>query len=116
MMENTLTTKYKQTKREPTKGASGEPPAPYGKYQNVFLTESEYAELKQEYPDSLERLIEEMSRYIASSGNDYVNHAAALQVGGQGEKGEPEKGNPRLFFQRGREPLTAEIKRPVNRA
>ena len=59
-------------------GASGEPPAPYGKYQNVFLTESEYAELKQEYPDCLERLIEEMSRYIASSGNDYVSHAATL--------------------------------------
>ncbi len=38
-----------------------------GLYQNVFLSESEYAELKQEYPDSLERLIEEMSRYIASS-------------------------------------------------
>ena len=34
-------------------GVSGEPPAPYGKYQNVFLTESEYAELKQEYPDAL---------------------------------------------------------------
>ena len=59
-------------------GVSGEPPAPYGKYQNVFLTESEYAELKQEYPDCLERLIEEMSRYIASSGNDYVSHAATL--------------------------------------
>ena len=65
-------------KESQTKGASGELPAPYGKYQNVFLTESEYAELKQEYPDSLERLIEEMSRYIASSGNDYINHAAAL--------------------------------------
>ena len=38
-----------------------------GLYQNVFLSESEYAELKKEYPDSLERLIEEMSRYIASS-------------------------------------------------
>ena len=38
-----------------------------GLYQNVFLSESENAELKKEYPDSLERLIEEMSRYIASS-------------------------------------------------
>ena len=76
-------------------GASGEPPAPYGKYQNVFLTESEYAELKQEYPDSLERLIEEMSRYIASSGNDYANHAATLYRWADREKKEnPKKGIP----------------------
>jgi hypothetical protein len=41
-------------KENQTKGVSGElPPTPYGKYQNVFLSESEYAELKEEYPDSL---------------------------------------------------------------
>ena len=52
----------------------GMPPAPFGRYQNVLLSESEYAELKGEYPDRLERLIEEMSEYIAASGNDYVCH------------------------------------------
>ena len=83
-------------------GASGEPPAPYGKYQNVFLTESEYAELKQEYPDSLERLIEEMSRYIASSGNDYANHAATLYRWADREKKEnPKKGIPDYSFKEG---------------
>ena len=83
-------------------GVSGEPPAPYGKYQNVFLTESEYAELKQEYPDCLEWLIEEMSRYIASSGNDYVSHAATLYRWADREKKEnPKKGIPDYSFKEG---------------
>ena len=83
-------------------GVSGEPPAPYDKYQNVFLTESEYAELKQEYPDCLERLIEEMSRYIASSGNDYVSHASTLYRWADREKKEnPKKGIPDYSFKEG---------------
>ena len=83
-------------------GVSGEPPAPYGKYQNVFLSESEYAELKQEYPDSLERLIEEMSRYIAAFGNDYVSHAAALYRWADKEKREnPKKGIPEYSYKEG---------------
>ena len=83
-------------------GVSGEPPAPYGKYQNVFLSESEYAELKGEYPDSLERLIEEMSRYIAAFGNDYVSHAAALYRWADKEKREnPKKGIPEYSYKEG---------------
>ena len=82
--------------------AKGEPPAPYGKYQNVFFTESEYAELKQEYPDCLERLIEEMSRYIASSGNDYVSHAATLYRWADRKKKEnPKKGILDYSFKEG---------------
>lgn len=89
-------------KENQTKGASGEPPAPFGRYKNVFLTESEYAELKGEYPDSLERLIEEMSRYIASSGNDYICHAAALYSWADREKKEnPKKGIPDYSYKEG---------------
>ena len=33
-----------------TMGASGEPPAPYGRYQNIFLSKTEYDELQAEYP------------------------------------------------------------------
>ena len=66
-------------KENQLKGASEKPPAPFGRYQNVLLSESEYAELKEEYPDRLERLIEEMSEFIAATGNDYVCHAAALR-------------------------------------
>lgn len=86
----------------------GSRPPPFGRYKNIFLSESEYAELKEEYPDRLERLIEEMSEFIAATGNDYVCHAAALRRWLNREKKEnPKKGIPRLFLQRGREPLTA---------
>ena len=38
--------------------------APYGRYGNIFLSQTEYDELQAEYPDRLERFIEEMSRYL----------------------------------------------------
>ena len=63
---------------------------------------SSYAELKEEYPDSLERLIEEMSRYIAAFGNDYVSHAAALYRWADKEKKEnPKKGIPDYSYKEG---------------
>ena len=71
-----------------TKGVSGEPPAPYGRYQNIFLSQTEYDELQAEYPDRLERFIEEMSRYLAASGKSYQNYAAALRIwAGNDKKG-----------------------------
>ena len=64
-----------------TKGVSGEPPAPaYGRYGNIYLSETEYAELQADFPDRLERLIEEMSRYLAANGKTYQNYAAALRI------------------------------------
>ena len=78
-----------------TMGASGEPPAAYGRYQNIFLSQTEYDELQAEYPDRLERFIEEMSRYLAASGRSYQNYAAALRIwAGNDKKGAPKKGIP----------------------
>ena len=59
---------------------SGEQPAPFGRYKNLFLSEAEYAELKGEYPDRLERFIEELSEFIAAYGKVYANHAAAVRM------------------------------------
>ena len=65
------------------------------RYENVFLTEAEYAELKAEFPDRLERLIEEMSRYLAANGKSYQNYAAALRIwAGNDKKEAPKKGIP----------------------
>lgn len=36
-------------------------PAAYGRYENVFLTDTEYAELLRDFPDRLNRLISELS-------------------------------------------------------
>ena len=78
-----------------TKGVSGEPPAPYGRYQNIFLSQTEYDELQAEYPDRLERFIEEMSRYLAANGKSYQNYAAALRIwAGNDKKKAPKKGIP----------------------
>ena len=83
-------------------GYSLEQPAPFGRYKNIFLSESEYAELKEEYPDRLERLIEEMSEFIAATGNDYVCHAAALRRWLNREKKEnPKKGIPDYSYKEG---------------
>lgn len=54
--------------------------SPYGSYKNIFLSEEEYAELCSEYPDRIERLLTEMSSYMAASGKTYKNHAAALKL------------------------------------
>ena len=78
-----------------TMGVSGEPHKPFGRYENVFLTEAEYAELKTEFPDRLERLIEEMSRYLAANGRTYQNYAAALRIWAENDKKDaPKQGVP----------------------
>ena len=78
-----------------TMGVSGELHKPFGRYENVFLTEAEYDQLQSEYPDRLERFIEEMSRYLAANGKSYQNYAAALRIwAGNDKKEAPKKGIP----------------------
>lgn len=85
-----------------TKGASGEQPAAFGRYKNIFLSETEYAELEAEYPDRLERFLEEMSRYLAATGRTYSNFAAALRIWADNDKKEkPKKGIPDYSFKEG---------------
>lgn len=86
--------KYDITESQ-TKGVSGGPSAPYGRYGNIFLSQTEYDELQAEYPDRLERFIEEMSRYLAANGKSYQNYAAALRIwAGNDKKEAPKKGIP----------------------
>lgn len=51
----------------------------YGPYQNIFLSEEEYAKLCEEYPERIERFLTEMSIYMEASGKTYKNHAVALK-------------------------------------
>ena len=50
----------------------------YGSYQNVFLTAEELSALQSEVPHYQE-YIEKLSRYMASSGKQYANHAANIR-------------------------------------
>ncbi len=82
--------------------ASGEQPAAFGRYKNIFLSESEYAELKGEYPDRLERFIEELSEFIAAYGKVYANHAAAVRMWAKRDrKGTGKKGIPDYSYKEG---------------
>jgi hypothetical protein len=74
--------------------APAEPPAPpaplvedgkkpvkhkYGEYQNVLLTDEEYAKLQQIFPHDLQTRIERLSEYIASKGAKYKSHYATIR-------------------------------------
>ena len=50
----------------------------YGSYKNVFLTAEELSALQSEVPHYQE-YIEKLSRYMASSGKQYANHAATIR-------------------------------------
>ncbi len=85
-------------KESQQKGVREEPPAPFGRYGNIYLSESEYAELKEEIP-GIDRLIEELSGYIKSEGRQYADHAATLRRWHGREK--PKKGIPDYSYKEG---------------
>ena len=78
-------------------------PAVYGKYQNVFLTDSELAELKEEIPDRWEYYIDRLSGYIASTGKKYQNHAATILrwAADDTAKAAPKQGIPDYTYKEG---------------
>lgn len=56
---------------------SKEPLSPYGKFQNVFLSEKELEDIRQTLPNWKD-YIERLSGYMASTGKQYQNHAATI--------------------------------------
>ena len=73
--------------------ASREPHTAFGRYENIFLSESEYAELEAEYPDGLERFLAELSQYMAATGKNYRNYAAAVRMWAERDRKKgPKKG------------------------
>ena len=63
-----------EIKREIEKGH----PA-YGRYQNVFLTDGELADLQASFPTVWSQYIEKLSEYMASTGKRYQSHAATIR-------------------------------------
>ena len=78
-------------------------PAPFGRYENVFLSEKELAELQEELPGKWEYYIDRLSGYIASSGKNYKNHAATIRrwAADDRAKGKPKKGIPDYSYKEG---------------
>ena len=50
----------------------------FGEFNNVYLTETEVANLKQRYPKDYVNKIEKLSAYIESTGKEYNSHYAVL--------------------------------------
>ena len=50
-----------------------------GRYENVFLTEAEIAELQADFPSVWQECIERLSEYMASTGKTYKSHAATIR-------------------------------------
>jgi len=51
----------------------------YGRYQNVFLTDEEMADLQASFPAVWGQYIEKLSEYMASTGKRYQSHAATIR-------------------------------------
>ena len=65
-----------EIKREIEKGRSARA---YGRYQNVFLTDEELADLQASFPTVWGQYIEKLSEYMASTGKRYQSHAATIR-------------------------------------
>ena len=50
-----------------------------GRYQNVFLTDGELADLQASFPTVWGQYIEKLSEYMASTGKRYQSHAATIR-------------------------------------
>ena len=85
-------------------GDIGHPaPAAYGRYNNVFLSDTELSELQAELPDKWEFYIDRLSGYIASTGKKYRNHAATIRrwAADDTAKAAPKQGIPDYTYKEG---------------
>ena len=51
----------------------------FGEFQNVLLTDSQFADLQTQYPGKYLAYIEHLSQYMASSGKTYHSHYATIK-------------------------------------
>ena len=80
------------------------PSRSYGRYNNVFLSDTELDELKAELPDKWEYYIDRLSTHIASKGTKYRSHAATIYKWAQEDEAKkpPKKGIPDYTLRRAR--------------
>ncbi len=78
-------------------------PAAYGRYSNVFLSDTELSELQAELPGKWEFYIDRLSGYIASTGKQYRNHAATIRrwAADDTAKAAPKQGIPDYTYKEG---------------
>ena len=95
--------RYRDRKRERVRNGTSPPARSYGRYNNVFLSDTELDELKAELPDKWEYYIDRLSTHIASKGTKYRSHAATIYKWAQEDEAKkpPKKGIPDYTFKEG---------------
>lgn len=71
----------------------------YGRFGNVRLWENEYQELRDLYPNEYQRMIDQLSTYMKSSGKIYQDHFATLLLWAEREEKKTDSG--RYDFEEG---------------
>ena len=91
------------TENQTKRASEGQPPAAYGRYKNVFLSDTELLELEKDFPGKWEYYLDRLSCHIASTGKQYQNHAATIYKWAQEDaaKEKPKKGIPDYSFKEG---------------
>ena len=69
----------REIEKEKVRPEREHPSHTYGRYQNVFLTDVELADLQTSFPVVWEQYIEKLSEYMASTGKRYQSHAATIR-------------------------------------
>ena len=77
---------YKNNKIQNNWNGAMETRTPHGRYKNIFLSESEYEALRRDYPDTLQRFIEELSNYLSATGKSYANYEAGIRMWASNDK------------------------------
>ena len=94
----------------------------YGEFENVKLTDAQYDRLKKRYADNCDRYIDDLSYYIASKGDKYKSHYAAIrswhsdkdEKGENREAGEMSSFDTDEFFQAALKRSAEHIRRRAN--
>ena len=79
-VEPPLNNKIKENKIKEKKIKEREKTRARGKHENVFLSEEEYATLKEQFPKDADEKIERLSKYIADTGKNYASHYETLTL------------------------------------
>ena len=72
-------------------------PSLYGIYQNVFLSDSEYITLQEEFPLDYDKQIDKLSTYMKGTGKSYDSHFAMIRKWASEDMAKAKTTNNRSF-------------------
>ena len=86
----------------------------YGELENVELTEKQYEQLKEKFPKSYKKCIDDLSYYIASKGDKYKSHYAVILSWNRGKSDDMSSFDTDEFFDAAVKRSAENIRRRAN--